>query len=737
MRHLPYLLICLSTVLLAWADLARAEETSPRPANATVMKELVVTATRTEKKVDEAPASVTVITAEDIQKYNYKTLDETLKREAGIYVRRARGIIEGSPTLVMRGLYGTSRTLVMVDGQPVQNGYSGAPQWSTVPMDSVERIEVVKGPGSALYGGNAMGGVVNIITKAPQNRTFTAKGGIGTDDTYGYGFSAGDRFMDAFSLSATFEGQETGGYPTQLVTKSLPGTLGASRQTGGYGALSSTGGQVWVVGDTGDNWAKQRTGSIKAGTNSTELGALNLLASFNRHEYGYTEPNSYLDNGNFTGRTSVGGGRYTTLAQNNFISGTGIGQTDTSTLGLDYQRLVGDVNLKAKLLFQDFDKWSTQASSTSTMGYYSATGALTNQFSNTLNTDLQADIPLFDKHVLTLGSSWRGDALKRQSYNLSDYRSETSIVGDKIDQQTGKANTYGLYAQYEWPVLDSLTVYAGVRFDYWEVYDQYSSNRTSASHTNAVSDADTSPKLAAVWHALEDTYIRGSVAHAFRAPTIYQLLSPWKTTTTTTIPNPDLKPETVWNYELGGDQYFLDRDLRLSGAVFHTDLSNAMSSSTVNNINTQFNIEEATIDGYELEARFVPLSWLTLWTNYTYQYAVTRKNNNNPATEGKRMTYVPEEMANLGTELRYGWAALNVAGSYTGRMFSQDSNADQIMDVPGGYSRLWLWDAKLTLTPIEHATLSFSVDNIFDETYYVGPYVGRPRSVYSEVKVEF
>jgi iron complex outermembrane receptor protein len=725
-------------VLLSCLAATSALGADAPPHNATRLNEVVVTATRTEKRVDEAPASVTVITAEDLQKFRITTVDEALKHEAGIYVRRPKGMMDTTPDLVIRGQSGASRNLILVDGVPMNDGYSAATQWNNIPMGSIERIEVIKGPGSALYGGNAMGGVVNIITRKVMNRTAEVSGGIGTDDTYTYGVRLGDRYWDALSLSLGFEDKETGGYPTSLVTKSMPGTVGVGRLSGGYDTLTNAGAPVWVIGDKGDNWAKNRLGTLAGTYNATDLGTLGFTATYGRYEYGYDSPHTY--NGNYTGRALLPGGRYASEVPSDFISSTGMGQYDTTNLAMSYDNKFGDIGVKLKAGYQDKNAWYTLSSGGGRQDYDTAHGNRTNNLSQSVFTDAQADIPLFGKHLLTVGGAYRGDQMKRENWNVRYYREEDSLMGDKTDQETGKSNMYSAFAQYEWPVLERLTLYGGARFDYWEVYDLYSYLASTGANTHGANlyDSAVSPKVSAVWNPLDDSYLRGSVAQGFRPPTIYDLASSWVSGSTTYLPNPNLKPETLTTYELGGDQYFWDRKLRLSGAVFHTDMVNAIQSiAPTAGTSMKTNVDEATIDGYELEASVSPFDWVRLWTNYTYNYAIVRKNNDKPATEGKRMTYVPEDVANVGAEFTYLWARFNIAGTYTGRIYSTDTNTDVITDVPGGYTRTWIWDAKLTVTPWEGLDASLAVDNLLDEKYYVGSYVGRPRSVFTELKYKF
>ncbi|RLA92715.1 MAG: TonB-dependent receptor, partial [Deltaproteobacteria bacterium] len=133
------------------------------------LEEVVVTATRHETPVEEVPASVTVITREQIEASSGMRVDDILRKYAGIDVRRPSGFLSHSATVSMRGMGSMpGRTLVLLDGIPLNKADTGTVNWDLLRAEDIERIEIVRGPASALYGSNAMGGVINIITRKPE-----------------------------------------------------------------------------------------------------------------------------------------------------------------------------------------------------------------------------------------------------------------------------------------------------------------------------------------------------------------------------------------------------------------------------------------------------------------------------------------------------------------------------------------------------------------------------------------
>ncbi|MBI3586291.1 MAG: TonB-dependent receptor [Ignavibacteriales bacterium] len=125
-------------------------------------KEIVVTASRREQGLQEVPVSVSTVTAKTIAERNNITLDDALRYVPGVNLMQDQINIRGS-TGYSRGV--GSRVLLLLDGLPFITGDTGEINWEAIPTHQVERIEVVKGAGSALYGSSALGGVVNVITK--------------------------------------------------------------------------------------------------------------------------------------------------------------------------------------------------------------------------------------------------------------------------------------------------------------------------------------------------------------------------------------------------------------------------------------------------------------------------------------------------------------------------------------------------------------------------------------------
>ncbi|MGD9124336.1 MAG: TonB-dependent receptor, partial [Desulfarculaceae bacterium] len=566
--------VCLMVLCCAspvWA----AEKAPSVNAAGTVVNEMVVTATRTGKKADEAPASVTLVTREDMERLHIETLDEALQHVEGLFVKRAKGLIESLPSVSMRGLYGQERTLVLLDGVPMNRGYASMVAWNMVAMDNVERIEVIRGPASALYGGNAMAGVINIITSLPQKTEIGARMGYGTNETYSTAAYVGDRY-ERFSIRVGAEYEETAGYVNNLVTRSV--SAGDGDLQGGYGATNVSGSPVWVVGDKGDQPASRYNINFTSAYNTTDTGQVRLNYQMGDHKYDYDNPNTYLTGPDgreaWKGTVNAGDGLKATVSPYNYVYYGGKAEEKFYLPSLTYRERFGRLGFKGVLGYQHWHKMYTVATGYGDSNYDDSVGTRSDTWTNTWTLDLQGDITVFEKHLLTFGLYGRSDEMSQEDWNLSYYRNEDSkTTKNKIAE--GNDLLYAFYIQDEWRLLPSLTLYGGLRLDCWKAYNGKAGNVGEEMSFDEPDDSAISPKISAVWNPLADTFIRASVGRAFRAPNLYELYRTWPSSSYINYSNPNLSPETLWNYEIGGDQYFWDRKIKVSMTLFHTDVEDA------------------------------------------------------------------------------------------------------------------------------------------------------------------
>lgn len=176
---------------------------------------VVINATRFPEDARRLPASVTVLSAEDIQNSAARTLPELLSEQAGVTMKDFYGNNAASTAVDLRGFGATAtqNTLVLVDGRRVTDADLSGVQWAAIPLAAVERIEILRGTGAVLYGDGATTGVVNIVTRSPlkQGRRAEALGRVASYGTV-EGQLYGSTTTQAFGISAVLHGYDSEGY---------------------------------------------------------------------------------------------------------------------------------------------------------------------------------------------------------------------------------------------------------------------------------------------------------------------------------------------------------------------------------------------------------------------------------------------------------------------------------------------------------------------------------------------
>jgi len=221
---------------------------------------LTVTAERYATSIKDVPVSTAVMEADDIQSRNPNQLDDALRYIPGVSVENNEVNIRGSSGYT----YGVgSRVLLMLDGTPMLSADQGSMSFNALPMYDIDRIEVVKGPGSALYGTSALGGVINVITKTPDkdlHGSLNVFSGMYSEPSYPQ--------WQVPSLGRQFG----------VIDGEASGTIG---NVGLLGSLDYGRNESYRIGDDNYRWDGFLKGNIPV-SNSTQLTISTLLAHENR-----------------------------------------------------------------------------------------------------------------------------------------------------------------------------------------------------------------------------------------------------------------------------------------------------------------------------------------------------------------------------------------------------------------------------------------------------------------------
>jgi len=568
-----------------------------------------------------------------------------------------------------------------------------------------------------------MGGVVNILTRTPQEREVTIKSGYGTDNTWTEYASYGDKLYDRLSVFASFGYKQSDGYPTSLVVVK-PGTSHAGTPVNGaVPTTDNQGNPAYIIGNTGDNNWWTDSGSVKLVYDIDANSKAFFSYRIDQYGYGYDNPQSFLNdssgNNIFSGTVNINGGRLV-LHEGSFLTGGG-GVTQNIYHGGYETQLFNDAVLKISGGFLDMpDNWYvTPTSATATRS--GGPGTISSTPSQMYHTDVQLSFPVFEKHLITFGGAFRYDEATNQTNNLTDW-TDTGSKTNLTYEAKGKDNIFSFYTQAEIALLRNLTLYAGARGDYWETYDGMANQVGSPGfpqYYDSNSDFSINPKGSLVYKPLDTTTLRASIGTAFRPPDVYELYRTWVTSYGTTYQaNPNLIPETSFSWDLGVEQK-LGSSTVLKFDYFNNTIHDFIYAASVSpNLNVETNAGKAETDGFEFGIETKPWECLKVFSNATYIHSEMLDNPANPLTVGKQLVGVPEYMFNLGGELTYRKFSFTLTGRYVAKQYSNDQNLDRVSGVYGSYDSYFVADLYVRYKLTNWVTLDFAINNMLGEEYF-------------------
>lgn len=705
-----------------------------------VLTEVVVTATRSPAAALASPASVSVVREDELARRNVVRLGDALADVPGLYLRGAAfgaGFPgSGQAVLSMRGIPRTPRTLVMIDGQPVNNALSGGVNVAGIPFESIERVEIVRGPHSALYGGNAMGGVINFISAGPDKPLTEARLSAGSLQQRGASLLYRNRYESGLGITMSLGYRESDGYPDgeYVIKQTRAGAPGVT-VTGARPTTTADGTPAYWVGLKGRRPWNQEQAQITLHYNPA--ADTQLAAGIGQAQYhvGYTRPESFLRNAAgapvFTGVVGFddGGARRLALSESDFLTATPSSERDLRLFARLEHRFGGGTVLQAKLgtLRHRFN-FSQPVSGVST--YESGAGEYVAQPNERTDLDVSVRTPMTQDWALVGGVSLNRSTLDRQTVSLASWR-DAGTGTSQLNAGRGSTNNTALFLQSEHYFATRLTAYLGGRFDRFDTEGKVTQNTAPAfNQTYGKRSFDQfSPKLAMVWEASPALSLRASYGAGFRPPALLDLYSrtalPGAIAGTISInePAPDLKPERVRSREVGADAVLAGGGTA-SVTVYWQQLQDLIYRRRLSAILTRTeNAGEADVNGVEASVQWPSgVRGLRLFGSLThqFQYGITR-NDAVPASVGKVLTDVPRTTYSLGLDFdRQPWSGFLVY-RHVGQVFGSgdDLNRNTVQGVFGSYDRYGIVSAKVGYRFDHHVSVSLALDNLTDQRYFV------------------
>ena len=632
---------------------------------APVTARITVTATRTEQKLGDVPSQVSLLTADDIKRSPALTIDDFLKQVPGFSLFRRTSSLVSHPTtegVSLRGIgaSGASRTLVSLDGVPLNDHFGNWVYWSKIPQSQIETIEIAPGSISSLYGSSAMAGVIHIQTRRPEPRTMviTGKGGM-----------RGTGHLDFFG----------------------------SHKVGPFGL--GVGGSLF------------RTGGYKL-VREEERGPVDINAT-SRHEtlnwqfdYSPTSKTRWFHNGRFFDEDRGNG----TLLQVNSTRETYLGG------GLWARTSEG-----GELQTNVFSHFQTFKSSFSRVGPDRATETLAlvqDVPSNNIGVNTLWTRRFAGSHQLALGADLR----RAKANNLEEvFLSSGLNIRDRFI--VGKQLYTGFFIQDLVKPSPRLVLVFSARVDYWRNFGASSEqilNTTQETTLTRFPDTSTttvSPRAAMLFRLTDRFSLRGAFYQGFRAPTLNELYRPFRVGNVQTNANANLGAERLTGVEAGFN-HSLGRRFFWRATGFWNRVKDPISNVTLSAtpaliLRQRQNLGRLRVQGIDAEIEYRINTQWGVRTRYLLNEATVSDFSANREIEGKFIPQVPKHRASLGLDyFNQKWFNVSVHGRFESSRFDDDLNRFKL----GSFFVAGLAASKPLRDPWE---VFVAVENLFNRRYAV------------------
>ena len=618
----------------------------------------------------------TVVTAEEIKAANSHTVAEALSFVPGISVFTGT---KNEPNVSIRGFFDQRRILVLIDGVPYYETKEGKLDLNQFSTDNVAKIEVTKGAASVLYGANAMGGVINIVTKkaASAKPFFEVNLEGGQVDYHKESISHGMK-TGKFNYWLNYEHRQqhgwrmSGDYEPKLakITKKPGGTSYAITEDGGTREQSDyTSDSIWA----------------KFGIEPSEGSEYFVNFHYIQKEKGMPP-------------STTGGDKGITVFPNKPAFSQFFRFPEYNDWGLDLsgqQKVTDRLSFKGKLYYHNHtdelvsysDQTYEQEIATSRYEDYLAGGFL------------MAEYKPVDWNTARASFNYRGDSHKQRDdayLPFEDYFSYTGSVGLEDEIHFSK----------------QFSLVAGVSYDWFDVTEAHENNTDKAGKLTSqdkLATPDTknsvNPMIGINYLFADSTKLFASVGQKTRFPTLSQLYSG-------TSGNQDLEAEKAVNYTAGVSRSF-SKYAWGEFALFYHDISDYIMRPS--NIDPYRNVGDIRMYGVEINTEFYPLDALVLKLGYTYNDAADKSDNR--VTE--HVAYVPEHTFNMGVQytVPYIKTRLNLNGVAMSNVYCQlptpSSPADREIQIAGYF----VLNGRLTQKVTKNIEVYLAFNNLFDTNY--------------------
>jgi iron complex outermembrane receptor protein len=637
-------LAVLAAAIAATPPRAAAQSSPPNDTTMRSLTAVVVSATRASTTLEHVAVHATVVSRAEIMKSPAQTLDQLLRDIPGMNLPGAP-YYTTDPTgqqTKMRGVT-NSKVLMLVDGIPVHDPFYSTTQWYKIPLSSIERVEVLRGGSSSLWGNLAVAGVVNIVTRKPIDESAQADVSYQSMNTTVASVSKNITFANGLSMRLSGDALRTDGYQTtpDAFLNTVPGKAASS--------ATNQNAQISLYYTPAGTFS----GFVRAGyhRSNEDVGGYEFGANVQKGPDAAFGLTKYLgDNARADVRAW---GQYVSFDKSNgaacYLASAASCNTTSTTAPLVQYANSRDDNPYREI---------------GASAVVSSIGAVGPLASTQLGVDFR-----------TVGGEDRAT-----TYNRPTTADVVSATINRTNFGRGTQGFGGVFAQAKVSPVDRFEATLSLRYDYWTNSNgvaqmtKYANGVAGSTSGGPVADShETSfdPSISARLDVAKGVSLRGAVYRSFRAPGLNNLYRSFSTTTSITVANPLLAPERLNGGEVGAD--WRTKTVDLGATWFQYDTKGliaaykvptaqaappavvAICGATLSNcpatVNFNTNGQNAVSRGLELTGAWRATTRLSIDGGYTYT-----DSHYSSATTGDpinaQLGAVPKHVETLGTTWR-------------------------------------------------------------------------------------
>ncbi|MEI6206501.1 MAG: TonB-dependent receptor [Desulfuromonadales bacterium] len=645
--------------------------------------------------ITQQTTTTNTITAEDIKATNSRTVAEALSYAPGVRVTTG---MKNEPNISIRGFFDQSKILVLIDGVPYYETSSGKLDLNQFTTDNVAKIEITKGAASVLYGANAEGGVINIITKTATGKPVTSIEVEGGDvDYFKTALSHGMK-KGIFSYWLNYDHQQSNGWRMSGDYIPKSGNI-VSKPGGTTTAILEDGGTRNQSDYKSDSiWAKF---GIEPSTDSEYFINFHYIAK---------------EKGNPPSTNSVN----VMPSKPAFSQFYRFDQYDDWGIDLSGRQNISDkLSFNGKLFYHNHvDNLNSYSDQT-----FSKIIARSNYDDYMVGGSLITHFQPVQWDTVRFAVNYRGDSHKQRADNYLPYTDFFSLTGSVgLENEVNPSKNF--------------SIVFGVSYDWFKVTDAHQIKTDSSGNLASMSKLDGgaskdhfNPMIGSTYTFPDTTKLFASIAQKTRFPTLSQLFD-------TNSGNTALNAENAINYTVGASRAvssYMWGEL----AFFYHDVSDFIIKETpTNNVSHYSNIGKVELYGIELNTEFYPLQDLTLKLAYTYNHATDLSDNRVTGL----VANVPEHKIDLGASytVPYVKTRLDLNGLLLGETYTQLPTPSTPTQLATKTAEYFIMNARVSQKFLDYFEAHVALNNIFDRNYEseVG-FPGRGRSILGGITAKF